>query len=78
VSAALRAVAGVEQVEVEPGQDGNARYIVSATRGEPTPAALAAVVVGGGWGLIELRPLAMSLEDLYVRLVAPPDGPRHP
>jgi ABC-2 type transport system ATP-binding protein len=78
VSAALRAVAGVEQVEVEPGQDGTARYLVCATDGEPQPAALAAAVVGRGWGLIELRPLAMSLEDLYVRLVAPPDEPPQP
>ena len=73
VTAALRALAGVEHVEVEPGEDGSARYTVTATRGEPKPAALAAVVVGRGWGLIELRPLAMSLEDLYVRLVAPHD-----
>ena len=29
-------------------------------------------MVGRGWGLLELRPLSMSLEDLYVRLVAPP------
>jgi gliding motility-associated transport system ATP-binding protein len=73
VTAALRAVAGVEHVEIEPGDDGSARYIVTATRGEAPPAALAAVVVGRGWSLIELRPLAMSLEDLYVRLVAPHD-----
>jgi hypothetical protein len=36
---------------------------------------LAATVVKGGWGLLELRPLAMSLEDLYVRLVAPSEEP---
>lgn len=71
VTAALRAVAGVEHVDVEAGDDGSARYIVTAARGTPQAAQLAAVVVGRGWGLIELRPLAMSLEDLYVRLVAP-------
>ena len=31
--------------------------------------AIAATVVGHGWGLIEVRPLALSLEDLFVRLV---------
>jgi len=26
-------------------------------------------VVGRGWGLVEVRPVALSLEDLFVRLV---------
>jgi ABC-2 type transport system ATP-binding protein len=71
VASALRAVSGVEQVEVEPGDDGSARFIVTSVGGTPQPAALAATVVGNGWSLLELRSLAMSLEDLYVRLVAP-------
>ncbi len=31
--------------------------------------ALADQVVYNGWGLLEVRPLPMSLEDLFVRLV---------
>jgi ABC-2 type transport system ATP-binding protein len=73
VAAALRALPGVEQVEVEAGDGGAAQLVVTTLHSTPTPAALAAAVVGRGWGLVELRPLAMSLEDLYVRLVAPPD-----
>ena len=30
---------------------------------------LAEEVVGNGWGLLEVRPLPMTLEDLFVRLV---------
>lgn len=32
--------------------------------------ALAAAIVGAGWRLIELRPLAMSLEDIFLELTA--------
>jgi len=71
VSAALRALPGVERVETQPGEGGSVRCTVTTADGNPTPAALAAVVVGNGWGLMELRPLSMSLEDLYVRLVPP-------
>jgi len=74
VAAALRALPGVANVEVETVV-GAARFTVTTTGGQPAPATLAALVVGHSWGLIELRPLAMSLEDLYVRLVAPPDHP---
>jgi len=71
VASALRALRGVDRVELEAQEDGGVRLVVSTTAGAPSPAALAHAVVAGGWGLLELRPLAMSLEDLYVRLVAP-------
>jgi ABC-2 type transport system ATP-binding protein len=74
VAAALRALPGVAQVDVETG-DGAAQFTVTTTGGQPAPATLAATVVGRHWGLIELRPLSVSLEDLYVRLVASPDQP---
>ena len=70
VAAALRGLAGVDRVEVEPADDGAARLVVSTANGVPAPAALAAAIVGRGWGLVELRPLTMTLEDLYVRLIA--------
>ena len=75
VAAALRALAGVERVEHEAHDSGGARLLVSTAAGVPSAAALAAAVVNGGWGLLELRPLAMSLEDLYVRLVVPHEEP---
>jgi ABC-2 type transport system ATP-binding protein len=74
VAAALRAQAGVEHVEIEPSEAAAARLIVTTNGDSATSAALAAAVVAQGWGLIEIRPLSMSLEDLYVRLVAPADG----
>jgi ABC-2 type transport system ATP-binding protein len=74
VAAALRAEVGVERVDIEPSEGEAARLIVTTSGGSAPSAALAAVVVAHGWGLIEIRPLSMSLEDLYVRLVAPADG----
>jgi len=75
VAAALRALPGVERVEVEPGGAGAACLTVTTTRGEPKPGTLAATIVARGWALLELRPLSLSLEDLYVRLVTPSDDP---
>jgi ABC-2 type transport system ATP-binding protein len=71
IAAALRALAGVTQVDVQSVAGDVSQYVVSTTGGAPAPSVLAAMVVGNGWGLVELRPLSMSLEDLYVRLVAP-------
>ena len=75
VHAALQRLPGVDDVEVADarmtpvGGNAAAAFIVSSTAGPAVRTALAAAVVGHGWGLLELRPVAMSLEDLFVRLV---------
>jgi len=69
----IAALPGVERVEMAEGElagSGEAHgFIAHSTAGEPVRRAIAAAVVGHGWGLVEVRPLAMSLEDLFVRLV---------
>ncbi len=75
VQAALAIVPGVARVEPEPAAvPGAPAFIVHGTGGEAGRAALAAAVVGHGWGLIEIRPLTETLEDLFVRLVAARGG----
>jgi ABC-2 type transport system ATP-binding protein len=69
VAAALRTLPGVATVDVQRADGALVGYVVGAA-GDLDPAALAAVVVARGWRLVELRPLALSLEDLYVRLIA--------
>ncbi len=32
------------------------------------PRDLARIVVNGGWGLLELRPMQVSLEDIFLQL----------
>jgi ABC-2 type transport system ATP-binding protein len=75
VRAAVSAVPGVERVEAADGASaaGTCAFTVRSTAGEPVRKAIAAAVVGHGWGLIEVRPLALTLEDLFVRLVAEED-----
>lgn len=63
---ALSRVDGV--VSVEPESEGS--YQVACVQGRDCRAALSAVVVNGGWGLLELRSIEMSLEDIFLRLTA--------
>jgi len=69
VLAALRAVAGVDRVDENGTADGRSGYVCHSHAGEPVRQAIAAAIVGHGWGLAEVRPLALTLEDLFVRLV---------
>jgi ABC-2 type transport system ATP-binding protein len=60
---ALAAVTGV--AAVEPYGDG---YVVAASGTVDVRARLASVIVSAGLQLLELRPLAMSLEDIFLEL----------
>jgi ABC-2 type transport system ATP-binding protein len=64
VEAALSAVPDVETVE--PAGDG--RYEVASTSDTDVRTAVAETVVRGGWGLLELRPVGMSLEEIFLQL----------
>jgi ABC-2 type transport system ATP-binding protein len=43
-------------------------YEIDSVRGQDVRRELARVVVGRGWGLLELRPVRMSLEDIFLHL----------
>ncbi|HYM22723.1 MAG TPA: ABC transporter ATP-binding protein, partial [Vicinamibacterales bacterium] len=58
---ALQRVAGVTRVSVADRKDGHVAYEVESERGRDVRRELAQAVVTGGWGLLELRPLRMSL-----------------
>jgi ABC-2 type transport system ATP-binding protein len=60
----LATIEGV--VSVEP-LNGNG-YEVQSALGVDVRAKLAAMVVSGGWGLLEMRPVGMSLEEIFLRL----------
>jgi ABC-2 type transport system ATP-binding protein len=76
VRAVLSGIAGVGQVALTDGTGaaGTCELIAHSTAGASVRKAIAAAVVGHGWGLVEVRPLAMSLEDLFVRLVTEEEG----
>jgi gliding motility-associated transport system ATP-binding protein len=77
VRAALAAVPNVERLEErrgDVGQPGACTFVVfSSGRGGEFRGELAAAVVGHGWGLLEIKPIALSLEDLFMRLVTKED-----
>lgn len=65
----LGMLSDLEDVREEPATDGAVTVVLRSSLGDEMRRALAEQVVRNGWGLLELRPLPMSLEDLFVRLV---------
>jgi ABC-2 type transport system ATP-binding protein len=66
--AALRQVAGVTRVSVSDRRDGAIGYEVESESGQDVRRELARTIVSRGWGLLELRPLRMSLEEIFLHL----------
>jgi ABC-2 type transport system ATP-binding protein len=68
VKAALEAVPGVTQVSAAETRGSVATLEVNSETGRDVRRDLAATVVRQGWGLLELRPLRMSLEEIFLHL----------
>ncbi len=69
----LRNLPGV--VHVTPGP-APGELVVEAVLGRDVREEIARAIAGTGAGLLELRPLAMSLEDVFLRLVTHEDAPQ--
>jgi len=65
---ALGAVPGVTNVKPTAASDGATGFEINSEAGRDVRRELAAAVVTRGWGLLELRPLRMSLEDVFIHL----------
>ncbi len=68
VQKVLSTLGGVTRVTAAVGHDDLADVEVDTERGRDIRRELAATVVGRGWGLLELRPMRMSLEDIFLTL----------
>ena len=68
VKASLEAVPGITNVAAADVRGSLAGFEVSSEMGHDVRRELAAAVVGRGWGLLELRPLRMSLEEIFLHL----------
>jgi ABC-2 type transport system ATP-binding protein len=66
--AALQRVPGVTRVAEADRRDGVIGYEVQSGSGHDIRRDLARAVVNGGWGLLELRPMHMSLEEIFLSL----------
>ncbi|MBI4012454.1 MAG: AAA family ATPase, partial [Candidatus Rokubacteria bacterium] len=70
VGASLRALPGVTRVEGRGVVDGVGTFVVEADRGRDVRRELFQLVAQQRWGLLELRALDLSLEDVFIRAVA--------
>ncbi len=67
-SGTLGGVAGVTRVAESDRRDGLVGYEVESEHGHDVRRDLARTVIGNGWGLLELRPMRMSLEEIFLSL----------
>jgi ABC-2 type transport system ATP-binding protein len=67
-ASALQRVAGVTRVAEADRRDSIVGYEVDSESGRDVRRDLARAVVAGGWGLLEMRPMHMSLEDIFLSL----------
>jgi ABC-2 type transport system ATP-binding protein len=70
---ALRPLPGVLKVELTDTQEGFTGVEVQSESGRDVRRDVAAAVVGRGWGLLELRPVRVSLEDVFLHLTTEDD-----
>jgi ABC-2 type transport system ATP-binding protein len=69
VLARLKKVPQVLSVQASgAARDGRTVFTVACEIGSDVREQLAATVVGSGWGLLELRPVGMSLEEIFLKL----------
>jgi ABC-2 type transport system ATP-binding protein len=67
-SGALTAVPGVVRVVESDRHDDLVGYEVEVAKGHDVRRELARTIVTNGWGLVELRPVRMSLEEIFLSL----------
>lgn len=70
----LEQVSGVSRVLCKERVNGRAQFEVESQRGRLVRGDLARTVVESGWDLNELRPAAMSLEEIFLQLTGTPSS----
>ena len=68
ITAALERVPGITRVGATERRDHYVSFEVESEAGRDVRRDLARAIVGGGFGLLEMRPLRMSLEDVFLHL----------
>ncbi len=66
----LEQVAGVSRVILKDSREERAQFEVESLQKAAIRGELARAVVGSGWDLNELRPVALSLEDIFLQLTS--------
>ncbi len=69
VAKKIKALPGITKVTLEGStREDRSGFTVESQLKKDIRAALAAAVVGEGWGLLEMRPVGMSLEEIFLHL----------
>ena len=68
-AATLGTIAGVTRVAESDRRDGAIGYEVDSEKGRDVRRDLARAIVNNGWGLLELRPLRVSLEEVFLSVI---------
>ena len=67
----MRAIPGVVRVEErEPAHDGIGRFVVESARGHDVRGEIFQMAAQQKWGLLELRRVGMTLEEVFMKIVA--------
>ena len=66
--AVLQAIPGVTRVAASDGKGPAGGFEVESERGTDVRREIARTVVNRGWGLLELRPMRMSLEEIFLQV----------
>jgi ABC-2 type transport system ATP-binding protein len=69
VAAEIRRIPGIQALEQKITGDGIGTFVVESGRDRDIRRDLSRALVEKGWGLLELRPLGMTLEDIFLKLV---------
>jgi ABC-2 type transport system ATP-binding protein len=70
----IRSISGVLSVEDQMVANGAARYVVEAARGRDVRAEIFKLAAQQHWDLLELRRVGMTLEEVFIRIVAGEEG----
>jgi ABC-2 type transport system ATP-binding protein len=68
VASVLQRVSGVTRVAITDTKQQIVGYEVDSQAGRDVRRELAAAIVGRGWGLLEMRPMRLSLEEIFLHV----------
>src|SRR6185295_3384778 len=71
----LQHIPGVIRVAESDRRETVVGYEVESERGRDVRRDLARAVISGGWGLLEMRPMRLSLEDVFLSLTTSDEQP---
>ena len=70
VRESMLAIPGVVRVEASAGADGAGRFVVESARGRDVRGEIFQLAAQQKWVLLELKPVGMTLEEVFIRIVA--------